>query len=130
MNAEPLAAADPPAIAVPVSSAAPLQDVAASLRDNGEPRWAVVSPSAAEPSPAGESAVRGGSFGDMLAAALDRTAVALDRADGGAAAVAAGSGSIADASIARARADVALEIAAVAASRVSGALNTLLQTQT
>lgn len=79
-----------------------------------------------------ESVVRqptGSSFGDLLAAALDGTSIALERADARAGAVAAGSGNVVDASIARAKADVALEIAAVAASRISGAVNSLLQTQ-
>jgi flagellar hook-basal body complex protein FliE len=71
----------------------------------------------------------GGSFGDVLAAAIDDAAVALERADGEAGTMAMGAGSVADASIARAKADVALEVAAVAASRISGALNALAQTQ-
>lgn len=69
-----------------------------------------------------------GSFAAALSGALDRVAFALDRADGLAAGVSAGRASIADASIARAKADVLLEIAAVAASRVSAAVTTLLQT--
>jgi|SRR5579864_6998163 len=68
-------------------------------------------------------------FGDVLIAALDSASSAIAGADARAAAVAAGSGSIADASIARAKADTALEIASVTASRVSAALNALLQTQ-
>ena len=71
----------------------------------------------------------GGSFGDALAAAIDDAAMALDRADGKAGAMAMGTGSVADASIARAKADVALEVVAVTASRISGALNALAQTQ-
>jgi flagellar hook-basal body complex protein FliE len=71
----------------------------------------------------------GASFADELAAAVDATATAIARADGNAAAVARGTGSIADASVARAKADVALEVVAVAASRVSGAINALLQIQ-
>ena len=69
------------------------------------------------------------SFGAVLAAAIDGTAAALDRADARAGAMAVGSGGIMEASVARAKADVALEIASVAASRVSGALNGLMQTQ-
>jgi len=69
------------------------------------------------------------SFGDALALALDGAASALESADGRAGAVAMGTGDVVDASIARAKADVALEIVSVTASRVSGAVNTLLQTQ-
>lgn len=68
------------------------------------------------------------SFAAALAGAVDLVAGALDRADGLAAGVSTGRASITDASVARAKADVLLEIAAVAASRVSGAVNTLLQT--
>ena len=69
------------------------------------------------------------SFGDVLAAALDGAADAVEHADRLAGAVAAGSGSVVDASVARAKADVLLEIVSVAASRLSGALNSLIQTQ-
>ncbi len=64
-----------------------------------------------------------------FAAALDAVAASVDAADQKAGAVALGRGSIADAAIARAKADVLLEVAAVAASRVTGAVTTLLQTQ-
>ena len=68
-------------------------------------------------------------FGDLLSAALENASSAIAGADARAAAVAAGAGSVADASIARAKADAALEIVSVTASRVSGAVNALLQTQ-
>lgn len=68
-------------------------------------------------------------FGAALGGALDALAGSLMQADRSAAALALERGSIADAAIARAKADVALEVAAVAASRISGALNTLMQTQ-
>ena len=85
-----------------------------------------------QPGDAGAPAVTVGSsttFGDVLTAALESASSAIAGADARAAAVAAGAGSIADASIARAKADAALEIVSVTASRVSGALNALLQTQ-
>lgn len=69
------------------------------------------------------------SFADALGAAADTLASTLSRADELAGEVAGGKGSIAEASIARAKADIMLEVAAVAASRVSGAISTLLQTQ-
>jgi flagellar hook-basal body complex protein FliE len=75
------------------------------------------------------SQVPGNSFGNALAAAIDDAATALEQADGKAGAMAVGAGGIVDASIARAKADVALEVVSVAASRISGALNSLLQTQ-
>ena len=59
------------------------------------------------------------SFGAVMASAADALA----------ATVASGKASIAEAAIARAKADVMLEVAAVAASRVSGSITTLLQTQ-
>jgi flagellar hook-basal body complex protein FliE len=71
----------------------------------------------------------GRAFGDLLADALDGTAGAVAHADGLAGAVALGKGSVIDASVARAKADVLLEIVAVAASRISTAVNSLLQTQ-
>lgn len=79
--------------------------------------------------PAGESRGAGSDFHAMLASALGDLSNALGHADALASAVALGSGGIADAAIARAKADVALEIAAVAASRVTGAITTLMQTQ-
>jgi flagellar hook-basal body complex protein FliE len=69
------------------------------------------------------------SFADALGSAADAMTAALNRADTLAAAVASGKAGIADAAIARAKADVMLEVAAIAASRVSGAISTLLQTQ-
>ena len=80
----------------------------------------------AQPAPA---VTTGKAFADILAAAIDSTQAAVGSADDSAAAVAAGGGSVMQAALDRARADVALEIASVAASRVSGALNSLLQTQ-
>jgi hypothetical protein len=50
-------------------------------------------------------------------------------ADNMAAGLAAGHGDIAELAIARAKADIMLEMTAVAAARISGALNALLQTQ-
>lgn len=69
------------------------------------------------------------SFADALGSAANAMTAALNRADALASAVAAGKAEIADAAIARAKADVMLEVAAIAASRVSGAISTLLQTQ-
>ena len=69
------------------------------------------------------------SFADALSAAVDGLASSLDKADALGAGVALGKSSIADAAIARAKADVTLEVAAVAAGRVTGAITTLLQTQ-
>ncbi len=72
---------------------------------------------------------RGGSFADAMGAAADELASTLSQADALAGEAALGKGSIAEASIARAKADVMLEVAAVAASRVSGTISVLLQTQ-
>ena len=69
------------------------------------------------------------SFGDVLGSAADAMTNELARADALASAVAAGKADIAGAAIARAKADVMLEVAAIAASRISGAISTLLQTQ-
>ena len=69
------------------------------------------------------------SFGDVLASALGGAADSLHGADVEAAVLAGGGGDVVGASIARAKADVALEVISVAASRVSGAVNSLLQTQ-
>ena len=69
------------------------------------------------------------SFGDALARALGGAADALHGADVAAAVLASGGDDVTGASIARAKADVALEVISVAASRVSGAVNSLLQTQ-
>jgi len=68
-------------------------------------------------------------FGAMLGGALENLTQALNQADGLASAVALGKGGIADAAIARAKADVALEVAAVAAARITGAISVLMQTQ-
>jgi flagellar hook-basal body complex protein FliE len=72
---------------------------------------------------------QGAMFADALGSAADALTTALSRADALASGVAAGKSNIADAAIARAKADVMLEVAAIAASRVSGAITTLLQTQ-
>lgn len=69
------------------------------------------------------------SFGDVLAAAVDGASAAVEQADARAGEIAAGSGNVVAASVARAKADVVLEIVSVAASRISGAINSLLQTQ-
>lgn len=60
---------------------------------------------------------------------LDGASAALARADTAAAMLAAGKGNVAEAAIARAKADVVLEVAAIASSRASNAISTLLQTQ-
>jgi flagellar hook-basal body complex protein FliE len=64
-----------------------------------------------------------------FAALLDAVASSLQRADDAVELVTIGQGSVAQAAVARAKADVALEVAAITASRVSGAITTLLQTQ-
>jgi flagellar hook-basal body complex protein FliE len=69
------------------------------------------------------------SFETALGSATAALSDAIAHADALAASVASGTTSVADASIARAKADVMLEIAAVAASRVSTSISTLLQTQ-
>ena len=89
----------------------------------------IVDGAAAPGLPAAGSSSKVSSFGDALARALDNTSEALRGADDQAALVASGGGDIAAASIARAKADVALEVVSVAASRISGAVNSLLQTQ-
>ncbi|HEY7787516.1 MAG TPA: hypothetical protein VIF33_03255 [Casimicrobiaceae bacterium] len=71
----------------------------------------------------------GSRFAAALAAMTDGVAGAVGAADRSAAMLAAGNGDVAAAAIARAKADVALEIASVAASRVSAAMTALLQTQ-
>jgi flagellar hook-basal body complex protein FliE len=71
----------------------------------------------------------GRSFGDALASALDGAKNALEGADASAALVAAGKGDVVTASVARAKADVVLEIVSTTAARISGAINSLLQTQ-
>jgi hypothetical protein len=67
--------------------------------------------------------------GSAFAALLDSANHSLARADAAAASLAAGTGSVAEAAVARAKADVELEVAAIAASRASNAIATLLQTQ-
>lgn len=69
------------------------------------------------------------SFGDALTSAIDGLAASLTNADALAGSVSAGKASIAEAAIARAKADVMLEVAAITAARVSGAISTLVQTQ-
>lgn len=78
-----------------------------------------------------ESASDAGSIapGQAFAALLDGASVALQRAEAAAASLAAGTGSVAEAAVARAKADVELEVTAIAASRMSNAVATLLQTQ-
>ena len=78
---------------------------------------------------AGEAQTGGARFAAALAAMTDGVAGAVGAADHSAALLAAGNGDVAAAAIARAKADVALEIASVAASRVSAAMTALLQTQ-
>lgn len=82
----------------------------------------------ASPAPSGPAGAAR-SFGAVLAAALNGADAGIRRADDAAALVAAGGDDIVGASIARAKADVALEVVSVTAARVSGAINTLLQTQ-
>jgi flagellar hook-basal body complex protein FliE len=77
----------------------------------------------------GSQAPKASSFADAMGAAADALTSALSHADALAGDVASGKGSIAEAAIARAKADVMLEVAAVAASRVSGTISVLLQTQ-
>jgi hypothetical protein len=64
-----------------------------------------------------------------FATMLDGASAALDRADIASTLLAAGKGDVAQAALLRAKADVALEIAAIAASRAGAAVSTLLQTQ-
>ena len=78
---------------------------------------------------AGDAQTGGARFAAALAAMTDGVAGAVGAADHSAAMLAAGNGDVAAAAIARAKADVALEIASVAASRVSAAMTALLQTQ-
>jgi len=81
-----------------------------------------------DPQP-GDAQAGGAGFAATLAAMTDGVAGAVGAADHSAAMLAAGTGDVAAAAIARAKADVALEIASVAASRVSAAMTALLQTQ-
>ncbi len=69
------------------------------------------------------------SFADALGRALDSLSGALSQADTLAAGVAVNRAEVAQAAIARAKADTILEIAAIAAARVSGVITQLLQTQ-
>jgi flagellar hook-basal body complex protein FliE len=71
----------------------------------------------------------GPSFADALGRALDNLSGALSQADALAAGVAVNRAGVAQAAIARAKADTILEIAAIAAARVSGVITQLLQTQ-
>jgi flagellar hook-basal body complex protein FliE len=82
-----------------------------------------------EPGHAGDAVSGGARFAATLAAMTDSVAGAVGAADRSAAMLAAGTGDVAATAIARAKADVALEIASVAASRVSSAITALLQTQ-
>lgn len=84
---------------------------------------------AAAPNLDGYGASGATSFAASLGAAIDGAAQAVAVADGAASAIAAGRGNIADAAVARAKADTMLEVLAVAASRINGALSTLMQTQ-
>lgn len=68
-------------------------------------------------------------FGEALGSAIDSLSSALGKADALAASVAQSKTSIADATVARAKADVMLEVAAITAAKVSGAITQLLQTQ-
>ena len=72
---------------------------------------------------------RSGSFSEVLGNAIDAVSGSLDRADALSVAAASKPADIADAAVARARADIMLEVAAVTAAKVSGALGQLLQTQ-
>jgi|GEM_PF-5079784 len=69
------------------------------------------------------------SFLQTLGAMIDGVSNSVATADGLAAGLAAQKASVADAAIARAKADTLLEIAAVAASRVTASITSLLQTQ-
>lgn len=71
----------------------------------------------------------GATFASMLTSMTDTAAGAVGAADQSAAMLAGGHGDVAATAIARAKADIALEIASVAASRVSSAITSLLQTQ-
>ncbi len=69
------------------------------------------------------------SFPAAVTRLVDGLAGAVDDADRKASLLASGRGSVAGAAVARAKADVFLEIVAVAASRLNGAITALLQTQ-
>lgn len=69
------------------------------------------------------------SFSEALGNALDSLSGALNKADALAASAVERKTDIADATVARAKADVMLEVAAIAAAKVSGAITQLLQTQ-
>jgi flagellar hook-basal body complex protein FliE len=81
------------------------------------------------PDAATTAAGPGPSFTDALGRALDNLSGALSQADALAAGVAVNRAGVAQAAIARAKADTILEIAAIAAARVSGVITQLLQTQ-
>ena len=86
-------------------------------------------PLSIEAAPARTSAPPRSSFGDAMAAALDSAAAATSLADREAAGVSTGGADVMGASLTRAKADVLLDVVAVAASRISSAINTLMQTQ-
>lgn len=69
------------------------------------------------------------SFSEVLGSAIDAVSGSLERADALSVSAATTPADIAGAAVARARADVTLEIAAVTAAKVSGAISQLLQTQ-
>lgn len=69
------------------------------------------------------------SFADVLGNAIDAVSGSLEKADALSIAAASKPGDIADAAVARARADVMLDVAAVTAAKISGAVGQLLQTQ-
>jgi len=83
----------------------------------------------AAPQKPADATTQGARFAAELSALTDGAAGAVSAADSAAAAVAAGGGDIAAAAVARAKAAVALAIASAAATRVSQAVNSLLQTQ-
>lgn len=89
----------------------------------------IVAPAGLNTAYAGSATDGGARFAAALVAMTDGVAGAVNAADSSAAMLAAGTGDVAAAAISRAKADVALEIASVAASRVSAAVTTLLQTQ-
>jgi len=77
----------------------------------------------------GDSRPGRASFGETLGAMLDDISHAIAGADALAGSLVVGRAGVADAAVARAKADTILEVAAIAASRASGAIATLLQTQ-
>ncbi|GEM_PF-5310765 len=69
------------------------------------------------------------SFDAVLGSAIDAVSGSLERADELSVSAATTPADIAKAAVARARADVTLEVAAVAAAKINGAISQLLQTQ-